>query len=274
MDIKEIPKIDKQYKTFKGEIKSVNPETFTVEAIVSSEAVDRYNEVIKMAAWQDGMLDYINHPILLSSHNYGELTKQIGIAEDIRVEGGNLVARFRYLVGKGNSEADWGFQLAKEGLAAYSVGFTPLEYITPKSIEGQPTISREYTKVNLLEISQVLIPANQEALQRGLDSGDEVIKFIAKGIQDMGIETKDVESPLIPLPVIKEIEPIKHEMPCQMVKDMSEELSTVKKRLETIEQKAIDSILKKSAEESEVKDDELMNLFKDYTKSLKVLFKV
>jgi phage head maturation protease/exonuclease VII small subunit len=158
--------MNKTYKRLKGVIKSVDTTNYTVDAVISSSAVDRYNEVIAIDAWKDGLVEYMKHPVLLTSHDYSELTSQIGIALSIGIVGNELIAKFKYFVGEGNPEADWAFNLASKGQAAYSVGFESLASETPSEDINGVDVERIYTKVNLLEVSQVLIPANPEALQK------------------------------------------------------------------------------------------------------------
>lgn len=173
-------------KAFASEIKSVDKENYIVHAIVSDDNIDRYDEVIKSGAWKN-LSHYEKHPVLLSSHNYGSLNSQIGITEKVWVEGNKLHAKFKYFVGEGNQEADWGFKLAQKGAAAFSVGFIPLKHEN-KEIEGKTV--KTYTSVELLEISQVLIPANASALQKGLDSDDPVMQLVAKGVKSV-MDTED-----------------------------------------------------------------------------------
>lgn len=170
---------DKITKTFTSEIKSVDSEKYIVHAVVSDDSVDRYDEIISAEAWKD-LKRYKKHPILVSSHNYGSLTDQIGEAERIWVEDGKLHAEFKYFVGEGNKEADWGFKLAQKGAAAFSVGFIPLKHEN-EDFKGKSV--KVYTSVELLEISQVLIPANAAALQESLNSDDPVIKSLARKVE-------------------------------------------------------------------------------------------
>jgi hypothetical protein len=84
------------------------------------------------------------------------------------VKGLKLVGVARYYVGEGNEQADWGFNLASKGRAAFSVGFIPdmdkAIQIEDKDGDGfwGPF---EFKGQELLEVSQVTIPANADALQ-------------------------------------------------------------------------------------------------------------
>ena len=160
------------FKVFRAEIKSVDTKNKTVEAVVSSQTTDRMKEVVLASAWKKRLSNYLNHPVLLSSHNYSDLSSQIGVAEEVKIKGDKLIAKFRYFVGEGNPEADWAFKLASKGIAAYSVGFIPYQYTTDEaeikkllgSTDKSDMPNLVYKDVELLEISQVLVPANPSAL--------------------------------------------------------------------------------------------------------------
>ncbi|HQD37281.1 MAG TPA: hypothetical protein PKV92_09330, partial [Thermodesulfovibrio thiophilus] len=95
------------FKVFRAEIKSVDTKNKTVEAVVSSQTTDRMKEVVLASAWKKRLSNYLNHPVLLSSHNYSDLSSQIGVAEEVKIKGDKLIAKFKYFVGEGNPEADW-----------------------------------------------------------------------------------------------------------------------------------------------------------------------
>ena len=70
----------------------------------------------------------------------------------------------KYYVNQGNEEADWAFNIASKGMAAYSVGFIPYDFTQSKTKdETAPQIL--YTDCELLEISQVVVPCNRDAIQ-------------------------------------------------------------------------------------------------------------
>jgi len=175
------------FKVFRAEIKSVDTKNKTVEAVVSSQTTDRMKEVVLASAWKKRLSNYLNHPVLLSSHNYSDLSSQIGVAEEVKIKGDKLIAKFRYFVGEGNPEADWAFKLASKGIAAYSVGFIPYQYTTDEaeikkllgSTDKSDMPNLVYKDVELLEISQVLVPANPSALLLSYKSvSDPVVESI------------------------------------------------------------------------------------------------
>lgn len=167
----------KMQKVYRAEIKAVDAEKFTVEAIVSANTVDRDGEIVTPRAIGQRIDVYKKHPVLLSSHRYDDLMKQIGMAEEITIGTKNVTVRFKYFVGQGNPEADWAFKLAQNGIAAYSIGFMAHSWEDKSGEEG---IWREYNDVELVEISQVLVPSNREALAGRRSSECEVEKELVE----------------------------------------------------------------------------------------------
>lgn len=155
------------YKTkmVRAETRLLGDEGSDVLAIVSTEDVDRDGDVIRASGWH--LDNFMRHPVLLSSHDYGSLRSQIGEWTSMDVRNGKLVGTARYYTNAGNKEADWGFELAKRGRAAFSVGFAP-DMTKARSVPtgaGAPP-SFEYNGQELLEVSQVTVPANPQSLQQ------------------------------------------------------------------------------------------------------------
>lgn len=123
-----------------------NKDVFTV--VASSDAVDREGESIKTTGWE--LDNFKRNPVLLWSHNAHQLP--IGKVTDIAVEGGNLVAKFMF------AAHDFAQDVKKlvqdKILNAVSVGFMPKDQDEKGNI----------TKQELLELSIVNVPANQDAL--------------------------------------------------------------------------------------------------------------
>ena len=181
-------------KSFLAKIREVKDKE--VEAVVSTEDLDRYNEVILTSAWKKGIANFQKHPVLLAGHIYSDLRANIGEVKSLKVSDEGLIAKIEYYVGEGNELADWGYKLASRQRAAYSVGFIEKESVTPADKEKWNELMESlrdklpkkakprkiYTDVELLEISQVLVPANPEALQKAEQSEDQILAFVAKGI--------------------------------------------------------------------------------------------
>lgn len=128
--------------------------------VLSNEAKDRDGDIVRASGWD--LTNFTKAPRLMSCHDYGQLTSQIGEWRNVHVDPvlKALVGEPHYYVGQGNAEADWGAYLASIGQATYSVGFAPVESQPLKGGAGY-----DFTRQELLECSHVPIPSNPEALQ-------------------------------------------------------------------------------------------------------------
>jgi len=152
------------YKTFRVDVKSVNEETGEVDMLIpmSTASIDRDGESINPLGWKKSLPAFKKRPVLLSSHDYRDLRKQIGEFTQIKVNPDGLFAKPKYYINEGNEEADWAFKLASKGVAAYSVGFMPIKWTDG---DGEKEPRRTYTEQELLEISHVVVPSNRDAIQ-------------------------------------------------------------------------------------------------------------
>jgi len=165
---KAMTEIRKVTKLFAAETKAIDDHR--IHAVLSTEAKDRDGDILRVAGWN--LDNFMKHPVLLSSHNYGSLLSQIGEWEDVSVKSKRLEGVAKYYVGQGNDEADWGHTIAREGKAAYSVGFIP-DMSLAKELKGDSDwfINYEFNGQELLETSHVTIPSNQDALQTAKAKG-------------------------------------------------------------------------------------------------------
>lgn len=169
-------------RVVRSEIKNINEKDYTIDVTMSDQTVDRYKEVILASAWKKRLGSYKAHPVLLSSHEYRGLRNQIGEAIKISVKDGKLATTLKYYVSEGNPESDWAWVLASKKIAAFSVGFIRHagRYVDPDSDYKDDEEMAEFQKagvryvyddVELLENSQVLVPANPSCLQDSFDQG-------------------------------------------------------------------------------------------------------
>lgn len=158
------------YKTFRVEVKAVNEETGEVDMLIpmSTASIDRDGDSINPLGWRKSLPAFKKRPILLSSHDYKDLRKQIGEFTQVKASADGLFAKPKYYINEGNEEADWAFKLASKGVAAYSVGFIPLKWTDGDfSEEDGKAVKprRTYEEQELLEISHVVVPSNRDAIQ-------------------------------------------------------------------------------------------------------------
>jgi HK97 family phage prohead protease len=161
------------HRYYRAQIRKIDPENFTVDALVSDGTVDRHGTIIQPEAWKKDLKYYKDHPVLLASHAHGDLLAQIGEAKAVKVTDEGLETRFVYYAGEGNPQADWAWNLVMHGMAMYSVGFIAheqerQEYKEDKKQDPMKDPHTIYTRVELAEVSQVTVGSNRNALQRAI----------------------------------------------------------------------------------------------------------
>ena len=136
----------------------------TIEFVASTEAVDRYGDIIRTSGWK--LDNYRKNPVFLWAHKSGE--PPIGRTIDVHVETAPVPALIQHVEFADAATykfADTVFHLYKGGyMRAVSVGFMPLAAPTRiTDSEGNATGGYEFTSQELLELSAVSLPANPEA---------------------------------------------------------------------------------------------------------------
>ena len=187
---------DTIFKTFRAEVKGVNANEGTVDLMipVSTASVDRDGEIVEPTAFKKTLPKFMKRPVLVSSHDYRDLTSQIGEWTKLKITDSGVEGKPKYYINEGNEQADWGFKLASKGMAAFSIGFIPKEW---EDGDGVKTPKRTYKEVELLEISQVIVPSNREAIQgirsKGFDN-EVVNKLLDDVLADKELITKPEET--------------------------------------------------------------------------------
>jgi HK97 family phage prohead protease/HK97 family phage major capsid protein len=154
-----------------------------IEGYASTADTDRMGDVIPPTVWEAGMQNYLKNPIILAYHDHDD---PCGRMVDHRIDGLGLWIKARI------SAASEVFNLVRdEVLTAFSVGFRVLdaEY---NSIADIFVIK----KVELIEISVVSVPANQNtlfSLSKSFDN-DEEYKNFKKQFVKLDESAKELES--------------------------------------------------------------------------------
>ena len=204
---------EKIRKVFQATVKGVNEQSKRITVLVTSENEDRQGDVVVKDAIFKRIDQYMKHPVLLASHDYYSLQNNIGKAIGLKASPDGVEAEFEYFAGKGNDEADWAWELAKLGIAAYSIGFMaygwdPITKVDPASSQTFTT-GRKYTDIELLEISQVTIPANRDAVQNMISIGQLAVKSFEEGkLQEHDAKDKEHYSEEILSSGVGKTEPI------------------------------------------------------------------
>lgn len=175
--------MDTIYKTYRAEIKAIDEEEGIIDMLipVTTDSVDRDGEVVEPTAFKKTLPKFMKRPILVVAHDYRDLTNQIGEWTKLKITDDGVEGKPKYYVNEGNEQADWGFKLASKGMAAFSIGFIPKVW---EDGDGDKAPRRTYKEVELLEISQVIIPSNREAIQNiRSKSADPVINEICDAVE-------------------------------------------------------------------------------------------
>jgi len=227
-------------------VKKIDKENYTVDVVVSSEALDRHGSIIRIKGWE--LSNYAKLPVLQNCHKAWDVMDTIGKALKVWKDNKNkqLIARFQYFVGENNTAADYAWtMIEKFGLAAYSVGFQPkdTEKITESDKKEFPDLWVIFNNQELLEISHVGIPANPEAV---LNSFDQIENINIRNEYKKKFNEEEWKKAMADLK-------IKH---CEIIESSYEETET--KTENTTEEKNIDDTVVKTFEKAITRFSETM----------------
>jgi HK97 family phage prohead protease len=152
--------------------------------ICSTENPDRYGDVLVQRGWN--LKEYMLNNVVLLGHNASIVVARM---INLRIENNMLKGDLQLAPAGVSARVDECRALVKNGfLRACSVGFVPTAW------KDLPNGSKKYTKMTLLEISLVALPANVECLMeaKALGISNETIKMIFKDGQAMTL-TERVE---------------------------------------------------------------------------------
>jgi len=149
-----------QKKTFVSERKEFNDTERTIKHFISTDTIDRYNEILNPKGMKDD--NYSKNPVVLYSHNLGffstpEPSKSIiGKSLYRAIEEHGVLAKTKFA---DTLLANDVMMFNKEGfMNTWSVGWMPLcEPVTKDN-------AQLYNAWELLEYSAVIIPANPDAV--------------------------------------------------------------------------------------------------------------
>lgn len=166
-------------------VSSVDEDSRTVVAVISSASVDRDKEVLlpKGANFDN----YLKNPVVLWGHQSSD--PPIGKALWVKRGQKQITAKVKFATTE-RAEEIW--ELFKGGyLNAFSVGFIPIKghQPTPDEIRKMPEWAEArfvYDEWELLEFSPVTVPANPDALRLALESGK--VKICKEVKKDMAIK--------------------------------------------------------------------------------------
>lgn len=177
-----------------AELRGVSRGDRTVDIIASTFDIDSHGTRIDQNGWE--LEAFRKNPVICLQHDDRGYTSSNGlpianaIPETIRVESNRLLMRLRFPSEGTFPLADQVFNLVADGfMRGVSVGFNPMEYEdVEEEEEGYKKTVRIYRKQQLLEVSLVTIPSNDNALvQRAtsLNADVNVIRRMTEQVETL-----------------------------------------------------------------------------------------
>jgi HK97 family phage prohead protease len=156
-----------------------------IHAVISTDEIDRYDEVVEPAAIKAALPAFLTNPVVLGCHQprlaNGE-PPVIGnvLPESIRIGEHQIDADI--LFDDDELSAKYARKYNKKVMRAFSIGFKPLKG-EQKEISSKRTWV--WTEIELLEVSAVAVPANRQALARamGFSLNEDIYHDILDAIQ-------------------------------------------------------------------------------------------
>lgn len=160
---------------FEAEEKSLDKEARSIGLTLTEESPDAYGDIVSVKGAQ--LKRFSRNGPLLQFHDYHSW--QLGVVSDLEKTATQLRGKKTYAPEGVNPQADiaWGLTLAKM-LKGQSIGFFPIvsEEIQAEGRDATTSyyIPKRFTKWELLEVSDVPVPAHSNALADSKDAEFQV----------------------------------------------------------------------------------------------------
>ena len=154
--------------------------------VASTEEVDRHGDVVSVSGWR---LDaYRKNPVFLWAHDYSR--PAIGRCTEVWTAGGEAGRGTGVMSGALLAKVEFaptGFAQEVAGLyrggyqKGVSVGFRPVQFEERRHPQTGKFLGIRFTEQVLLEVSAAPVPANENAVRRGLSLGvgvEEVLEVL------------------------------------------------------------------------------------------------
>lgn len=194
---------------FTAEIRAMDEGSKTVSAMVSTVSADRHGSIILPSAWR--LEQYRKNPVVIWGHSWdGGPEAAIGICQELdAVQGKGLQAEIQYAV-EANPNAELVWKLMQAGvLRAYSPGFYVHDWVDQMDLQDErmaekvaalPDYARNalvtgqvwevITDAELLELSNVLIGSNPDALAEAVQSGVVPRELAGRALEELGLDER------------------------------------------------------------------------------------
>jgi HK97 family phage prohead protease len=179
------------HKILAESIQKADQQTRRITAVISSEAVDRDDEIVSASAMKEAMAGFMKNPVVLAAHTHR-------LSDGSSPVVGKVI---KWWQEKDKTVAEIEFADTPLGLEyyvlyaggyqkAFSIGFSSLK-CGNKIIDGRSVVVHE--SIEMYELSAVAVPANPEALTKAMqEKFEKSISALDKSIKDYqaAIETK------------------------------------------------------------------------------------
>ena len=172
-----------RYSFGKTDTDMMDSEKNSIRVQVSSERLNRRKLVVMNSAYE--LKDFLRHPVLLASHGRYDLDDILGRWSNMEMTDKGLFGTAEYFMDRPKAILAW--DLVQKNLAAYSIGFNVREALFGKQIAESKDIPRRiknkdpwvvFTKIDLEEISQCVIPVNADAVQHALTENPDIRELV------------------------------------------------------------------------------------------------
>jgi len=189
--MKEALRMKSLHKILAESIQKADQETRRITAVISSEAIDRDDEIVSAAAMKNAMAGFMKNPVVITYHTHrlGDGTPVV-IGKVLRwwQEKDKTLVEIEFADTEKGRE--YYYLYAGGYQKAFSIGFISIKR-SNKIIDGRSVLVHE--EIEIYELSAVAVPANPEALTKALqEKFEKSIAAIEKMIRDnqSTIETK------------------------------------------------------------------------------------
>lgn len=157
-----------------AKLKNVNEEQRTAVFVISSGEIDRYGEIVDPKAFDDETIAaYMDNNVALAAHQHAGFSGEptvVGNWIQIWREGDKTYGEVKFDTDD-IGEKYWG-KVKRGVMKACSIGFIVRAWEMREVGTGQNKRSvRVFTKIELLEISIVAVPANRQAIMKAAGFG-------------------------------------------------------------------------------------------------------
>ncbi len=149
-------------------VKEADDKERIITAIGSKQIVDRDGDILMIKGVNTA--NFKKNPIVLLNHDYYDFPIGKAVGRKVWVDDDRLMFKIQFATDEENPKAGTAYKLFKGGyLNAFSLSFVPNYEKTEYPENHAKGARRIFHEAELLEISVVSVPANQEALRAGIN---------------------------------------------------------------------------------------------------------